>query len=143
MDLEGQAKLALDGAEESMNKGRTAEEKKRLRKSVADLAWKTSPANSLPDENGLRDLMWRFLMDRGQVFDEESAEHLKSEVYELINITTQKSSGTEATTATPYTVNWKILDMLTWQIVCGATALVLSGVLDKIDWSVINDSDNK
>lgn len=134
MDLEGQAKLALDGAEESMNKGRTAEEKKRLRKSVADLDFRESPANGLGDSSGLKTLMWSFLMDGGQVFDAESVEHLKSEVYELINITTQKSSGTEATTATPYTVNWKILDMLTWQIVCGATALVLSGVLDKIDW---------
>lgn len=134
MDLEGQAKLALDGAEESMNKGRTAEEKKRLRKSVADLDFRESPANGLGDSSGLKTLMWSFLMDGGQVFDAESAEHLKSEVYELIQITTQKSSGTDASNSTPYTVNWYLLDMLTWQIVCGATALVLSGVLDKIDW---------
>lgn len=137
MDLEGQARLTLDGAEESMNKGRTAEEKKRLRKSVANLQWDESPAN------GLKDLMWRFLMDGEQRFDAESAKELKNEVYELINMTAQKSSGLDASTKTPYTVNHWLLDMATWQIVCGATALVLSGVLDKIDWSVINDSDNK
>lgn len=140
MDLEEQAKLALDGAEESMNKGRTAEEKKRLRKSVANLDFRESPANGLGDSSGLKTLMWSFLMDGGQVFDAESAEHLKSEVYELIQITTQKSSGTEANSSTPYTVNWYLLDMLTWQIVCSATALVLSGVLDKIDWSDYNEN---
>ena len=40
--------------------------------------------------NGLKDLMWSFLMDRGQ---KENIPALKEAVYRLIQITTQKTAG--------------------------------------------------
>ena len=40
--------------------------------------------------NGLKDLMWSFLMDKGQ---KENIQALKESVYRLIQMTTQKTAG--------------------------------------------------
>lgn len=44
--------------------------------------------------NGLKDMMWRFLMDKGQ---KENIPELKAAVYRLIQMTTQKTAGLEDT----------------------------------------------
>lgn len=54
--------------------------------------------------NGIKDLMWSFLMDRGQ-----------------------------NPRKTPKHINWAQLDMLLMSIVIETTALVLSGELDKLE----------
>lgn len=46
----------------------------------------TNPAN------GIKDLMWKFLMDKGQ---KENIPELKASVYRLIKMTTQKPQGRE------------------------------------------------
>lgn len=40
--------------------------------------------------NGIKDLMWSFLMDKGQ---KENIPELKEAVYRLIQMTTQKTAG--------------------------------------------------
>lgn len=40
--------------------------------------------------NGIKDLMWSFLMDKGQ---KENIPELKAAVYRLIQMTTQKTAG--------------------------------------------------
>ena len=46
----------------------------------------TNPAN------GIKDLMWKFLMDKGQ---KENIPELKASVYRLIKMTTQKNRRAE------------------------------------------------
>lgn len=76
--------------------------------------------------NGLKDLMWIFLMDKGQ---KANIPALKGYVYDLIKATTQKDAGQRGTKGN---VDWAELDMVLWSIVIEATALVLSGELDKL-----------
>ena len=78
--------------------------------------------------NGIKDLMWRFLMDRGQ---KENVPELKASVYRLIQMTTQKTAGQRKSQATH--IDWGTLDMEMWRIVIEATALVLSGRLDALE----------
>lgn len=40
--------------------------------------------------NGIKDVMWHFLMDKGQ---KENIPALKASVYRLIQMTTQKTAG--------------------------------------------------
>lgn len=40
--------------------------------------------------NGIKDVMWSFLMDKGQ---KENIPELKASVYRLIQMTTQKTAG--------------------------------------------------
>lgn len=47
---------------------------------------KSNPAN------GIKDLMWKCLMDKGQ---KENIPELKASVYRLIQMTTQKQQGRE------------------------------------------------
>lgn len=74
--------------------------------------------------NKLKDFMWRFLMDKGQ---KANIPALKEYVYKLIAMTTQKTAGQKKG------INWSELDMVLMSIVIEATALVLSGELDKIE----------
>lgn len=77
--------------------------------------------------NGIKDLMWRFLMDKGQ---KENIPELKASVYRLIKMTTQKTAGQRKSTTH---IPWETLDMEIMRIVIEATALVLSGRLDELE----------
>lgn len=81
----------------------------------------TNPADSL------KDAMWHFLMTKGQ---KANIPTLKEYVYKLIAMTTQKTAGQKKG------ISWNELDMLLMSIVIEATALVQSGVLDKIEEDV-------
>ena len=81
-------------------------------------------------EDGIKSLMWGFLMDRGQ---EANIPALKEYVYDLIQATTQKSAGQNKKLQVKRHINWKELDMIFMSIVIEATTLVLSGELDKLE----------
>ena len=85
---------------------------------------KTNPANAI------KDIMRAFLMDKGQ---KANIPALKSDVYDLIQMTTQKTSGQSKQYVAKGHINWEELDMTLMSIVIEATALVLSGELDKIE----------
>ncbi|MCI8783265.1 MAG: hypothetical protein HFG84_07600 [Dorea sp.] len=87
------------------------------------MEYKENPAN------GLKDLMWSFLMDRGQ---EANISGLKESVYRLIQMTTQKTAG-QRPDKNPIHIPWETLDMEIMRIVIEATALVLSGKLDELE----------
>lgn len=95
---------------------------------------KENPANSLfgtieKPENELKTLMWGFLMDKGQ---KENIPALKEYVYDLIQMTTQKSAGQNKKLQAKGHIDWKELDMILMSIVIEATCLVLSGKLDEL-----------
>lgn len=77
--------------------------------------------------NGIKDLMWKFLMEKGQ---KENIPELKDSVYRLIQMTTQKTAGQRKTSTH---ISWETLDMEIMRIVIEATALVLSGRLDELE----------
>lgn len=79
--------------------------------------------------NGIKDLMWSFLMDKGQ---KENIPELKQSVYKLIQMTTQKTAGQEQYAKATH-IPWETLDMEIMRIVIEATALVLSGRLDELE----------
>lgn len=83
----------------------------------------TNPANAI------KDTMWTFLMDKGQ---KANIPALKGYVYDLIQMTTQKTAGQKQYVAKPH-ISWEELDMTLMSIAIEATALVLSGELDKIE----------
>ena len=72
--------------------------------------------------NAIKDTMWRFLMDGGQ---QANIPALKEYVYDLIQITTQKSAGQNEKLQAKGHIPWENLDM--------TTALVLSGELDQLN----------
>lgn len=78
----------------------------------------TNPANDL------KDFMWQFLMDKGQ---KANISALKENVYTLIAMATQKTAGQKKG------ISWSELDMVLFSVIVEATALVLSGELDKIE----------
>lgn len=79
--------------------------------------------------NVLKDTMWTFLMDGGQ---RANVPALKGYVYDLIQMTTQKTAGQRRTVK--HDIDWEgELDMTLWSIICEATALVLSGELDRLE----------
>jgi len=82
---------------------------------------KNNPANNL------KDTMWQFLMDGGQ---KANIPALKEYVYDLIQATTQKDAGQRGKAQN---VPFDHVDMIMFSIVCEATALVLSGVLDQLE----------
>lgn len=84
--------------------------------------------------NGIKDLMWRFLMDKGQ---KENIPELKAAVYRLIQMTAQKTAGQRKGTHIP----WETLDMEIMRIVIEATTLVLSGRLDELERSESDGED--
>ena len=73
--------------------------------------------------NSLKDSMWDFLKDGHQ---KANIPALKNAVYSLIQMTTQKDAGQRETGKN---IPFAMLDMIKWQIICEATALVLSGEL--------------
>ena len=75
--------------------------------------------------NAIKDTMWKFLMDKGQ---KSNIPALKEYVYDLIQMTTQKTAGQREVKSH---ISWDELDMTIMNIVIEATALVLSGDLDK------------
>ena len=78
---------------------------------------------------GIKDMMWKFLMDKGQ---KENIPELKASVYRLIQMTTQKTAGQKPYANTTH-IPWETLDMELMRIVIEATALVLSGKLDELE----------
>ena len=86
--------------------------------------------------NAIKDTMWSFLMDHGQ---KANVPALKEAVYDLIKATTQKDAGQRKDTRRR-NFNWDDLDMLFMEIVIEATALVLSGELDKLEGDDKNES---
>lgn len=85
---------------------------------------KENPANKI------KDTMWYFLMDGAQKGNIQS---LKEYVYDLIQMTTQKTAGQNAKFQAKGHINWDGLDMTLMSIVIEATALVLSGRLDGLE----------
>ena len=86
--------------------------------------------------NVTKDTMWHFLIDGGQ---KANVEALKEAVYDLIGMTTQKNAGQRKAKKD---IDWDNLDMTIMTIVIEATALVLSGKLEKKepkDVTVLND----
>lgn len=79
--------------------------------------------------NGIKDLMWAFLMDGHQEFGNEDIDALKENVYTLIQATTQKTAGQRGKAKE---FNWDNLDMLMTMIACEATCLVLSGRIEEL-----------
>lgn len=79
--------------------------------------------------NGIKDMMWHFLMDKGQ---KENIPELKAGVYRLIQMTTQKTAGQPGHAKSMH-ISWDTLDMELMRIVVEATALVLSGRLDELE----------
>lgn len=73
--------------------------------------------------NDLNDSMWDFLKDGKH---EANIHALKDAVYTLIGMTTQKDAGQRGKG-----IPFEMLDIVKWQIICEATALVLSGRLDE------------
>ena len=71
--------------------------------------------------------MWDFLKDGRH---EANIEGLKDGVYSLIKMTTQKDAGQRGKDGH---IPFDLLEMVKWQIICEATALVLSGELDKLE----------
>ena len=78
--------------------------------------------------NDIKDTMWKFLMDHGQ---KANIPALKEYVYDLIGMTTQKTAGQERYKKSSH-INFDELEMTMMSIVIEATALVLSGELDKL-----------
>ena len=81
--------------------------------------------------NAIKDTMWTFLMDKGQ---KANIPALKEYVYDLIQMTTQKTAGQDGYKKSKH-INFDELDMTLFSIVIEATALVLSGELDKLETS--------
>lgn len=80
--------------------------------------------------NAIKDTMWHFLMDKGQ---KANIPALKEYVYDLIQMATQKSAGQNPKLQAKGHIPWEDLDMTLMSIVIEATALVLSGKLDKLE----------
>ena len=80
---------------------------------------KENPANEIKHTE------WKFLMEKGQ---KSNISALKEYVYDLIQMTTQKTAGQRKVNGH---INWDELDMTIMSIVIEATALVLPGDLDK------------
>ena len=78
--------------------------------------------------NSIKDSMWDFLKDGHQEADVKA---LKDAVYNLIQMATQKTAGQRSDH--PKHISFEVLELLKWQIICEAVALVLSGKLDKLE----------
>lgn len=84
---------------------------------------KTNPANEIKDS------MWDFLKDGN---GKHNVKRLKESVYDLIKMTTQKGGGTHPGQFGRM-IPFEMLDIVKWEIICEATALVLSGKLDVLE----------
>ena len=117
--------LLLPNTTFSMRANLGENEKERFEKwfdnNYAYKKMKENPANTI------KDTMWKFLMDKGQ---KSNIPALKEYVYDLIQMTTQKTAGQREVKGH---ISWDELDMTMVSIVIEATALVLSGDLDEIE----------
>lgn len=77
--------------------------------------------------NSCKDSMWDFLKDGKH---EANIPALKNAVYTLIGMATQKDAGQRKDSKG---MPFQILDLVKWQIICEAVALVLSGKLDELE----------
>lgn len=93
------------------------------------------PANQMSEM--VKDAMWYFLMRGGQ---QANIPALEEAVNELCHAMMQKTGG-QAKYAKSGDVDFKNLDWIMWRIVIEATALVLSGELDKLKGT--EDRDDK
>lgn len=84
---------------------------------------KVNPANAI------KDFMWDFVKDGHQ---KPNIPALKESVYDLIQLTTQKTGGQQKYKKA-HELDFADLDMALWSIVIEATCLVLSGELDKLE----------
>lgn len=87
--------------------------------------------------NAIKDTMWTFLMNYGQ---KSNIQALKEYVYDLIQMTVQKTAGQRGVKGH---ISWDELDMTIMSIVIEATALVLSGDLDKIEGSTCDGTNER
>lgn len=78
--------------------------------------------------DAIKDTMWTFLMSKGQ---KSNIPALKEYVYDLIGMTTQKTAGQRKEVKKD--ISWAELEMTLMSVVIEATALVLSGDLDKLE----------
>ena len=78
--------------------------------------------------NRISDGMWDFLKDGNQ---KANVKALKNAVYTLIGMSTQKTAGQRSDH--PKHISFEVLEILKWQIICEAVALVLSGKLDGME----------
>lgn len=76
--------------------------------------------------NPIKTEMWSFLMKHGQ---KANVHALEKYVNDLIRMTTQKTAGQRESKKD---IDWDELEMTAWSIVIEATALVLSGELEKL-----------
>ena len=86
-----------------------------------------NPINIDKDFEPVVDTMWHFLMKGGQ---QANIPALKEYVNQLVTATTQKTAGQEKYRKKDE-IDWQHLDMIMLSIVIEATALVLSGELEK------------
>ena len=85
------------------------------------------------------DTMWYFLIKGGQ---QANIPALKEYVNQLVTATTQKTAGQEKYRKKGE-IDWQHLDMIMFSIVIEATALVLSGELEKIPtWQILEQLRN-
>lgn len=79
--------------------------------------------------NAVKSQMWSFLMKYGQ---KANISNLEDYVNQLITAVTQKTAGQRKGDEQKGRIDWDELDMILMSIVIEATALVLSGELDKL-----------
>lgn len=79
--------------------------------------------------NEIKDTMWHFLLKGHQ---KANIPVLEEYCNQLITATTQKTAGQRKDDQAKGRVNWDELEMIIMSIVIEATALVLSGELDKL-----------
>lgn len=85
--------------------------------------------------NEIKDQMWNFLIKFGQ---KSNIENLEKHVNDLITATTQKTAGQRKNDESRNRIDWDELEMIIMSIVIEATALVLSGDLEKLKGSENN-----
>lgn len=78
--------------------------------------------------NAIVDTMWNFVKDGQQ---KENIPALKDAVYTLIGAMTQKTAGQRKDKSKDF--DFRNLEMLKWDIIIGATTLVLSKRLDSME----------
>lgn len=77
----------------------------------------------------MNDDMWACFKKGGQ---KANIPALENAVNALITMTTQKTAGQRSGDDAKGRLPWEMLDVVKWTIICEATALVLSGELEKL-----------
>lgn len=92
----------------------------------------TNPADAI------KNAMWDFVKTGYQTGDPQA---LKTAVYELVGMATQKDGGQRPDSKG---LPFELLDMVKWKIIVEASALVLSGQIDRLidDTAVASGGEN-